>query len=446
MLHVSPPPRRSDTSLLRAQRPVANVQLRSVSRGGGGIPKYTPAAHVSQDEPDVVVAERYPNNGPVRMLQKLAKRMKDDPTCDQQCRRALRRNAREQFEQDVRTKDRRMTRKQNIDELQGLRRAVYCVNRARQMAGASFSFLQNNKRRQAGEAMLFGRVTFPLGVQQPNTRRKPRISACALMYEAYKLVREYETSPPPPLVNVNADILPNPERIEQDMLYNMLVGCVRMTPNRLGIGPEARDVWMQHGFLDPNFAPTQNVDARNEAGAQLYGNVAGDALFGPVWVYAYYKSVEHSLHLPPLAPHPVGMPVNYVDEFQNAPFLQQLVPGLQARDYETDAGRALIDIHIHMPQALNVLPVLVGGNASQPPPPLQHAVTAPEPEIQVPGTNRTAVYYPQTVPVDGSNARDRVHVPLDVVRSLNASEQKRLDFSSAGLWSCRDAVMKLVVS
>jgi hypothetical protein len=80
------------------------------------------------------------------------------------------------------------------------------------------------------------------------------------LYLAYRHIRSYELNPHPPLVDLGGGrIGPNPQRTEEDDVYVKMMGTVRLFPNRLGIGQEAREVWKRRGIVDPNFLSSEHL-------------------------------------------------------------------------------------------------------------------------------------------------------------------------------------------
>ena len=436
--------RRFHAALFDRARPVNAVQASLQKRGRSNVNGMEESI-IPIPIPDAVTGgvdhlqiKKQPALGTYDIVAQLYEHMSRDRNCNQQCLATLVENGNRILQYAVH-QDKRRTRKIDIQNLHGLERAIYCINRARQMVGASTSFIRNGKRVRAGRAMLYGRASFPLGVHVVGQRR-PRISACSLMFEAYRLVRDYELNPAPPLVwsDDENEYFPNPDRIQQDIYYNFIMGYQRMVPNRLGIGRRARAVWMRHGFMDPNFIPSNQPEVHNAIDS-LYVNVPTDSMYGPLWVYAYYH-LQSSTMLPPVAPDPrnVQHGIPWYNHFRQAVYIQELAPSLKPQLYSTDAASALLDIHQHLPQApiVEQNPNIRPADETFPPNVLVHPAAPIEPEIIVDGTNgQRAHFYPNTVPMDGINQGNR--------RTVHTLIHDSHDLAAAGFWSCRDAVLKL---
>lgn len=354
----------------------------------------------------------------------------------------------EQIMRDVRASDKRMVRTRDIvgNPLEVAHRQL---SRARQLTYASIGLLYSDDigQRNQAEAMMFGNAD---------------TSACALIYKAYKAVREFELNPPPPLIVVDGRYEPNPVRVTSTYWYHVIMGTEPMEPNRLALGPDARAVWTHFGLVDP-----YHVDIQGYPDDVLYTSVSAEDVPGPRWVEAWARMALQGHERTPFnAPFP---PPDMPDVFYN-----DNVDGWDGvRIRGTDMQRALYSVHTHIrqpdvgllnpaeadpnfdrgrtrPQAAgpDVLGVWQGSAANDPAAPPPALVNAPVLDPPPPE------YYPPTVREYGAEGRIRANRqglgPLQGIRSRGGGVDARSaengilpSVSETGVWSCLEAARLL---
>lgn len=255
-----------------------------------------------------------------------------------------------------------------------LQRAKKHLDKARQMyvSGRSIIALaldnpqdnaaRNMSRINRGRALQYS-------VDDANNQR-PRMNSHSALYhlwQAYRYVREYEMNPPPPL---NADGTMNRDRVRQDEEYVFIMGTMRLQPNRLGIGDDARDIWRLEGAVDAHYYPNvpaevvgveqQDRGVGRATGGQLYANIDPTDEHGPERAQALLAWVA------------ANGAVSSVTQWPTSDTLAALnFPNVAEWP---DAARALYDVHTHFVPPRSV-PLTLGQEtaavaASRPPAPL----------------------------------------------------------------------------
>jgi hypothetical protein len=165
-------------------------------------------------------------------------------------------------------------------------------------------------------------------VQSPNSQNHiPDIkTALSELYEAYKLIRDYEMNPLPP-ITFTGEV--NVARVAEDEAYWKIMGTDRMEPNRLGIGQEARGKWREKGYWDYNYYPGATTTPENDQ--LLYHNVGSDAPQGPK-DWAAYQDWKRSTKRR-VTEVPLSLTLQY--------------EGYWPRVLRTDTSQALCNIHQH---------------------------------------------------------------------------------------------------
>lgn len=325
----------------------------------------------------------YPKKGTYHVLEQLLQRIQNVPYCspdmayneedipqelrdraeqvppNERCRVALEYYANqvlvETEEQDHRTrKGAKHNRPVNATfaALPRLERAKVHLNRARQLFAAGMSLVtkgikENNRiKTRKGKAMIYN--------TDKHDRRKPRPgkkSALLELYNAYCLIRDFEMNPEPPLVYEESEteesqqddhLIPNPARVEEEDNYDFLMGTCRMTPNRLGIGFQARQVWRENGIPDYHYYGEHNEEDDNvPTCATLYGQVNSQDNHGPervesLWFYMYRHREQENPAQPTTA------------ELDRQ--------GFANRKVWTDMSEALHDLHVHFVPPLVLMP------------------------------------------------------------------------------------------
>jgi len=251
---------------------------------------------------------------------------------------------------DAKVKDRRS--KEYLASLNRTQRAKKHLDRARQMYWFAVGLMRKGidtlrtaenhpdvsvKRRltQEGNAdlnkakHLVSQTTLVNGQQHVDGKT----SALKELLEAYRLVRDYEMNPLPPL---NDRGEPNVERWQEDEAYVKIMGSDRLEPNRLGIGPQARAVWLFHQHPDPNYYTDSPVaaDFKDTTVQQpLYHNVSSSSDLGPQQWVAYEDFIVDKFGLGPSTSH----------KLPTVSLLRQ--GGYWSHALKTDSGRALSSIH-----------------------------------------------------------------------------------------------------
>jgi len=213
--------------------------------------------------------------------------------------------------------------------------------------------LRNTSRINRGRALQYS--------VRADNRQLPKENAHSALYnlwQAYRYIRDYEMNPPPPL---NADRTMNADRVALDDKYRFIMGTMRLEPNRLGIGSEARRIWRQENTLDGNYygAAEQEAAAEDRGYSDLYANVPSMAVRGPERVQTLLNWLETQ---------PPDMPI---DQF---PASDRLVTemGLTNTPEWTDAARALQNIHQNfVPPRVIPLSQAALPEPFQPPPPMR---------------------------------------------------------------------------
>lgn len=109
--------------------------------------------------------------------------------------------------------------------------------------------------------------------QQPTPNRK---SALSELLACYRTLREHDLNPAPPLILENDELKPNPSRVQCEKLLGKIFGKYRMTPNRLGLGEKATQVWKQAGIYSRVFPPNAKLyhnSTNQEIPTSEYGRV-----------------------------------------------------------------------------------------------------------------------------------------------------------------------------
>jgi len=221
-----------------------------------------------------------------------------------------------------------------------LERARKHLDKARQMYVSGRSILADGIEGpavpQTASKIRRGRaLQYNVRDDNPQLPRPNSHSALYNLWMAYKYIRDYEMNPPPPLIHGGGgnEMEVNPQRVQYDETYNFIMGSMRLEPNRLGIGAEARRIWRARGVLDPNYYGGEQEDGQDNNYAALYANVPSDARRGPERVLALMAWLTAHPTTTDVAQWPVS------DQLANE--------GFANRAEWTDAARALKNVHDH---------------------------------------------------------------------------------------------------
>jgi hypothetical protein len=144
-------------------------------------------------------------------------------------------------------------------------RGVKHLDRAKQLYRAGSAWIRKGQEMDKSVASQYTRrgrclICNVVGLHDPNPTKEMfqiptpnRKSAVSELYECYKSLREYDLNPDPPLIRDKGETRPNPRRVQCEKLYSKIFGTYRMTPNRLGMGTKASEIWKDKKikFLPP---------------------------------------------------------------------------------------------------------------------------------------------------------------------------------------------------
>lgn len=245
-------------------------------------------------------------------------------------------------------------------ELNRTEKAKKHIDRSRQLYNTGVSFIKKGinllrqaqgieagvdrrRQEQQGEAFLSrgNHMIFNIADEKfPQIHEPSKKSALSELYRAYCLVRQYEMNPLPPLT---ADGIANPQRINEDAAYVLIMGTGRMTPNRLGLGSAVRRAWLSQGIYDPNYYTGGLYEDDDGGGDGGDGDDDGDKLYdqveennprgGQLWeIYTQWRKIN---------PLPADHKLPPVSDI--------LCFNCTRESVYPDSARALLDIHKNVP-------------------------------------------------------------------------------------------------
>lgn len=329
-------------------------------------------------------------------------------------------------------------------KLAPLERAKRHLDKARQMYLSGRSLISMGVEGARTNAFHINRGRALQYNVQLDNKQLPRLKSSSALYNlwmGYKYIREYEMNPLPPLM---PDGTVNMERVQQDEVYNFIMGTFRLEPNRLGIGAEARRIWRDHNVLDSNYYYSMNVDLpddaeeesaismnndnnntrTNDAYSHLYASVPPTAPRGPERVQALLGYIDDAAAAAMSLSGQQSMPTNENanENNNNSPTpgtLQELpesdnlsVLGYPNLSQWTDVAKALKNIHdnfvpprVILMQEASTTTITIT-RPIDPPPPLAYppyaSIDAPYPEpngwpfdtIDKPSADYIPVFFP----------------------------------------------------
>lgn len=129
-----------------------------------------------------------------------------------------------------------------------MKNCIPVSNRARQMFFSSLGYLDSLPI--TASRLMYGGNDEQI---QRRLARPGKVNAASLMWRVYLVLRFYELSPPPALVQENT---PNPDRVWCDMVYQFLMGTYRPAHQEAHVlSPHEEEVWREHRLVSPNRLP-----------------------------------------------------------------------------------------------------------------------------------------------------------------------------------------------